>query len=120
MTPIIKITALFMGLFLMAAEVTATWAASKPGAARGEELMAKETVEAALSKHAGDLLAVPGVVGVAQGLCDGRPCITVYVVEKTPGSAQKIPAALEGYPVVIEETGEIKALPEKRRDRGDQ
>jgi hypothetical protein len=34
--------------------------------------------------------------------------------------AQKIPAALEGYPVVIEVTGEIKALPEKRRDRGDQ
>jgi hypothetical protein len=81
--------------------------------------MAAKSIEAVLSQHAGGLLAVPGVVGVAQGRCDGRPCITVYVVEKTPELAQQIPAALEGYPVVIEATGEIKALPEKRRDRGD-
>jgi hypothetical protein len=81
--------------------------------------MAAKSIEAVLSQHAGGLLAVPGVVGVAQGLSDGHPCVTVYVVEKTPELAQKIPAALEGYPVVIEATGEIKALPEKRRDRGD-
>jgi hypothetical protein len=118
--PGIKITALFMGLFLMAAGVTSTWSASSSGAARGEAIMAKATIEAVLSRHAAALLAVPGVAGVAQSRCDGRPCIAVYVLEKTPELAQQIPAALEGYPVVIEATGEIKALSEKRRDRGDQ
>jgi hypothetical protein len=104
----------------MAAGVTSTWPAAKARAARGAAIMANETIEAVLNKHAGALLTVPGVVGVAHGRCDGRPCISVYVVEKTPELAQKIPAVLGGYPVVMEETGEIKTLPEKRRDRGDQ
>jgi hypothetical protein len=117
---VIKITALFTGLLLMAAGVTSTWPASKADAPRGEAVMAPESIEAVLSKHGRDLLAVPGVVGVAQGLCEGRPCIAVYVIEKTPELTQKIPTALEGYPVIIQESGEIKALPEKRRDRGDQ
>jgi hypothetical protein len=116
----IKITALFIGLLLMAAGAAPARAASQGGAPRREAAMAKESIEAVLSRHAGSLLAVPGVVGVAQALCDGRPCIAVYVAAKTPELAQKIPATLEGYPVVIETTGEIKALPAKRRDRGDQ
>jgi hypothetical protein len=37
----------------------------------------------------------------------------VLVIEKTPELAQKIPDIIEGYQVVIEETGEIRALPKK-------
>jgi hypothetical protein len=115
----IKLTALSI-LLLMAAGVSLIWPASQAGAARGEAIVAPETIEAVLGRHAGALLAVPGVVGVAQGRSDGRPCLVVYVVAKTAELTQKIPAVLEGYPVVIEVTGEIQALPEKRRDRGDQ
>lgn len=68
------------------------------------------TIEAALKKHADDLMSVSGVVGVAQGECAGKPCIKVYVVRKTSDMVQQIPSAIEGYAVVIEETGDIRPL----------
>ena len=37
-----------------------------------------------LERHAQGVVSLPGVVGVAEGETDGRPCITVYVAEKTP------------------------------------
>ena len=58
-------------------------------------------------------MAVPGVVGTAIGICNGMPCIKVYVVKKTPELDRKIPDTLEGYPVMTEETGEFRRLPEK-------
>ena len=95
--------------------------AAGPGAggSPGETPVAAKTIEEVLSQHARDLLAVPGVVGVAQGQCGDRPCLRVYVTQKTPELEHKIPVHLEGYPVVIEETGEIRALPEKSRERQD-
>jgi hypothetical protein len=79
---------------------------------QGENTMAVKTIEEVLKKHTKDLMSIPGVVGTAQGLCDNKPCIKVFVIKKTPELDQKIPAKLEGYPVVIEETGKIRALPE--------
>jgi hypothetical protein len=54
------------------------------------------------------------VVGTAKGLCDDKPCIKVFVIEKTLELEKKIPDVLEGYQVMIEETGEIRALPENQ------
>lgn len=54
------------------------------------------------------LMGMPGVVGVAQGLCDGKPCIKVFVVKATPALVKAISASVEGYPVDIEETGELR------------
>ncbi len=45
-----------------------------------------------------------------RGLCDGAPCIKIYVARKTPGLLAQIPATIAGHPVVIEETGPFKAL----------
>jgi hypothetical protein len=59
-------------------------------------------------------MSIPGVVGTAQGLCDGQPCIKVLVIQKTPEIEEKIPETLEGYPVEIEPTGEIKPLPKNQ------
>lgn len=56
-------------------------------------------------------MSIPGVVGIGQGLCGGEPCIKVFVIKKTSDLDQKIPKTLDGYQVLIEETGEIKALP---------
>ena len=36
-----------------------------------------------LREHTASLMALPGVVGTAQGLCDDEPCIRVFVVEAT-------------------------------------
>lgn len=76
--------------------------------------MPAKTIEEVLKDHTKELMSVPGVVGTALGLCDDTPCIKVYVVKKTSELDQKIPDILEGYPVMIEETGEIRPLPENQ------
>ena len=63
-----------------------------------------------LREHTTSLMALPGVVGTAQGEQDGSPCIMVLVVELTDDLKNQLPKELDGYLVVISETGEIKAL----------
>ena len=70
----------------------------------------EKTIEEALRGHTDSLMSLPGVVGTGQGLCDGQPCIKVFIVKKTPELLRQIPAEIEGYTVAVEETGEIKAL----------
>ena len=74
--------------------------------------MAQKPLERVLEEHREQLMALPGVVGTAMGLCSGEPCIKVFVVEKTGGLLKQIPTEIEGYQVAIDETGEIKALNE--------
>ena len=77
-------------------------------------LMSSKSIGEVLKEHAKTLMSIPGVVGAGEGRCEGKPCIKVFVIEKTPELDQKIPDTLEGYPVILEETGEIKALPRKQ------
>lgn len=76
-------------------------------------LMAATTVEEALKNNADRLMSIPGVVGAAVGECGGKPCIRVLVDRKTAELMKKIPSMLEGFPVVVEETGPIGPM-----DRG--
>jgi len=78
-----------------------------------DEDMPAKPIEEVLAKYTDELMSIPGVVGVGQGLQSDKPCITVLVIEETPELKKKIPKTLGGYPVVVEETGEIRALPEK-------
>jgi hypothetical protein len=80
----------------------------------GRTPMAAEPIEAVLKQRTRELMSIPGVVGTAQGVCNDRPCIKVYVTKETPELAQKIPQIIDGYPVVIEETGEIRTFPKNR------
>jgi len=54
------------------------------------------------------------MVGTAIGLCDTTPCIKVLVARTTPVLQRSIPDTLDGWRVVIEETGIIR--PQARRD----
>jgi hypothetical protein len=72
--------------------------------------MPQKAITAVLKECTPSLMALPGVVGTAEGRCDGKPCIKVYVKEKTPDLLKQIPTELEGYPLTIEETGEIRPL----------
>jgi len=78
---------------------------------QGNVNMASDTIEQVVNKHTEELMAVPGVVGVGQGLCDNKPCIKVYIMEKSPESDRRIPSSLDGYKVSTEVTGEIRAHP---------
>ena len=71
--------------------------------------MQEKTIEEALRQHTNSLMSLHGVVGTGQGLCDGRPCIKVFIGRKTPELLRQIPAEIEGYAVVVEETGDIRA-----------
>jgi len=72
--------------------------------------MPEKNISAVLKEHTASLLALPGVVGTAEGRCDGKPCIKVYVKERNPEVVKQIPAEIEGYSVTIQETGEIRPL----------
>ncbi len=75
-----------------------------------ENTMTEKTIEEVLQEHTDGLMEMPGVVGTAQGECAGKPCIKVFVAEKTPALLDQIPGTLEGYTVEVQETGEIRAL----------
>lgn len=76
----------------------------------GEKQMPAKSIEKVLEEHTDEWMSIPGVVGTAIGEYEGKPCIKVLVVENTDELTRKVPSQVEGYPVVIEETGEIRAL----------
>jgi hypothetical protein len=81
-----------------------------------ETSMPERPIADVLATHTPELMAVPGVVGTYQGaLPDGRPCIVVMVVKRTPGLDARLPRTLEGWPVGIDESGEIRAMGDSAR-----
>ena len=76
---------------------------------RRQDMLSK-TIQQVQEEHTPAWMAMPGVVGTAIGEHDGRPCIKVFVARVTEELKTKIPATVEGYPVVLEPTGEIRAL----------
>ena len=72
--------------------------------------MPNRRLEEVLQEHTDSLMAMSGVVGTAQGLCDGEPCIRVFVIKKSDELMGQIPPMIEGYPVDVQETGEFRKL----------
>lgn len=69
------------------------------------------TIEEAQKELTPRVMSLPGVVGIAIGLCQEKPCIKVLAARRTPEMDEKIPSSFKGYPVVIDQTGEITAPP---------
>lgn len=70
--------------------------------------MPSRPIEEVLETHANDLLARSGVTIVYQGaLEDGTPCIVVGVVDARAAGGSDLPKSIEGYRVVLQETGEV-------------
>ena len=74
---------------------------------RREAIVAARSIDAVLAAHTDSLLAIPGVVGTAVGLCGSERCIKVLVANSKTAAMQRIPTNLEGYRVVVEVTGPI-------------
>lgn len=75
-----------------------------------ERPLVEKSIEQVLQEHTDSLMALPGVVGTAQGLCADKPCIQVFVVKATEDLLKQIPEEIEGYTVDVQQTGEFKAL----------
>ncbi len=72
-------------------------------------------INAVLRAHDKELMAIAGVVGVYVGLLDDNKtsCLKVMVIKRTPEIERKIPKSLEGYPVLLDETGVIRPMQKK-------
>ena len=75
-----------------------------------EKKMAEKTIREVLEEHTDEWLSISGVVGVAIGELKGKPCIRVLAAKKIEELAKEIPHEVDGFSVVIMETGEIRAL----------
>ena len=76
-----------------------------------EDAVSNRDIKTVMETHARDLMSIPGVTAVAIGqLTDGTPCIKIYVAEKTEALMDKLPDKIEGFPVVVEESGEFKPM----------
>ncbi len=74
--------------------------------------MPQKDISEVLKENDKQLMSVRGVVGVYVGMAeDGKTlCLKVIVEKKTPDLERRIPKQLEGYKVVIEETGPIRPM----------
>lgn len=92
-------------LLLAAGVGVIVWQASRHSAS------AATPIEDVLRDNETRLMAVDGVVGVGVGESDGQSIIQVYVERMTRDVAEQVPPSLGDYPVSVEVTGPITALP---------
>lgn len=74
--------------------------------------MTRRDINVILIDHDKDLLAITGVVGVFVGVLPDNTtsCLKVMVVKETEDLKKMIPQFIEGYPVLIEESGVVRPL----------
>lgn len=81
---------------------------------RDSSNMQRKSIEQVLEDNRDPLLSTPGVQGFYQGqLESGEDCIVIMVLNVTPEIKSKFGDTLEGYPIVLEEGGEIRPLDRK-------
>ena len=64
-----------------------------------------------LSEHSSAWMNIPGVTGTGETEENGKPAILILVDTLTDSLHARLPRSVDGYPVVIEGTGTIRALP---------
>jgi hypothetical protein len=74
--------------------------------------MCEKTIQQVQEENTDVWMAIPGVVGTAIGTHKDKPCIVILTAVETERISRQIPSAIEGYPVVIRYTGQIRALDE--------
>ena len=81
-----------------------------PLVALGDDLEMSSSIQEVKKQHEAVLLDMPGVVSVGIGLDpQGQQAIIVGLDGSHPETKTKIPPLLEGFPVVIQTVGPIKA-----------
>jgi hypothetical protein len=72
--------------------------------------MATKTIEQVQEEYTDEWMAIPGVVGTAIGSHDGKPCILILTAADTKPVRKRIPSRVQGYPVLVQYSGEIRPL----------
>ena len=99
----------FLLICLIAAAFTA---GCEENMAQNNSPSPKRDINAVLATHGKELLTIPDVVGVYVGTLEDRRtlCLRVILARKNPETKRKIPRSIEGYPVHIEVSGEIRPM----------
>jgi len=71
--------------------------------------VSERSISDVLQRHTAELMALPNVVGTAQGELNGEPSVMVMVVARTEELDSMIPKEIDGFQIVISETGELNA-----------
>ncbi|UCE50277.1 MAG: hypothetical protein JSW47_08945 [Phycisphaerales bacterium] len=72
--------------------------------------MAQRSIEQVHEEYTAQWMEIPGVQGIGIGLFEDKPCIRIFSSVPAEELKDKIPSVVEGYPVIIEETGTFHAL----------
>ena len=81
-----------------------------PSIAMCEDSDMPDSIKDVKARHEERLLQLPGVASVGIGLDEnGNQAIIVGLTSRDPNTESKIPPRLEGYPVLIQIVGNIKA-----------
>lgn len=99
-----RLFALAVVVAVLAAHGAQPRAASMRG---GQAAVQAPSIDSVLAAHRDSLLALPDVVGVAIGLCEGQRCIKVMLAKANAATSKRIPSRLEGVRVVTEVSGTI-------------
>lgn len=93
------------------AQTEAMTAAPSMAAPSAEFARALETAKAVKQRHDEELTSVPDVIGTAVTVDknSGKPVIQVYVRKTTPQVRSRIPAQIDGVPVILRKTSDIEA-----------
>jgi len=67
-----------------------------------------DSLEQAQARVTRKVIDIEGVTGTALGLCNGRPCIKVYLESDSSTLRRRLPRSESGFPVVTEVTGKIR------------
>jgi len=105
----ITIVLLNIGAISAAGNLTGCSCTGPSGLEKGQS-MPERTIKQVQEEHTDEWMAIPGVEGTAIGLFEGKPCIKIFTSKKPQEVRAKIPSTVEGYPVIIEETGSFRAL----------
>jgi hypothetical protein len=77
---------------------------------KGGPMSEKRTIEQVQEAYTDEWMKISGVQGTGIGLSKDKPCIKVFSSVPVEELKDKIPSFVEGYPVIIEETGTFRAL----------
>jgi hypothetical protein len=75
-----------------------------------ERYMPGKTIEQVLNERTNEWMNIPGVEGVAIGEHKGKSCIRIFTSVNPKNLRDKIPSSVDGYSVIIEQTGTFRAL----------
>jgi hypothetical protein len=72
-------------------------------------VVTREAIQAVIEQQAGDILSLPGVVGIGEAADSAGQFISVLVANADAAVLASIPPTLGGYRVQVQVTGRLRA-----------